>query len=226
MPTPAVRALLVALCLGLGSLGCGEDDVAAPPAAATPDAAEAGCRSVPAPAGRPSPDLPRPRTRLDPARTYVASVVTSCGTFAITLDAERAPRTGGAFLSLARAGFFDGLTFHRILASFVIQAGDPEGTGNGGPGFSVREPPPRDLVYAPGVVAMAKTATEPAGTSGSQFFVVTGPGGRQLTPDYALLGQVTAGMDVVARIAAVPADPESGTPREPVGITSVTVDAT
>lgn len=216
------------MCLGLGTTGCGEEDAASPaansPAAATPaPTTEAGCRAVEAPAPKDSPDLPAPRAKLDPAQTYVASVATSCGTFEITLDAERAPRTGGAFRSLARSDFYDGTTFHRIVPGFVIQGGDPEGTGTGGPGFSVRETPPEDLTYTKGVVAMAKTGTEPAGTSGSQFFVVTGED-AQLPPDYALLGKVTAGIEVVDRIAAVPVpDPSTGTPSEPVVIASVTV---
>src|SRR4030095_8655173 len=107
------------------------------------------------------------------AKTYLASVATNCGDFVITLDAKRAPKTGGAFKYLADKGFFDNTTFHRIVSGFVIQGGDPKGDGTGGPGFSVVEPPPQDLVYTKGVVAMAKTGAEPLGTSGSQFFVVT-----------------------------------------------------
>ena len=82
--------------------------------------------------------------------------------------------TGGSFKYLADQGFYDGTTFHRIVPGFVIQGGDPQGDGTGGPGYSVVEPPPQDLVYARGVVAMAKTELEKPGTSGSQFFIVTG----------------------------------------------------
>jgi len=118
--------------------------------------------------------LPKPAETLDPAKTYVATVTTNCGEFQITLDAKRAPKTGGSFKYLADKGFYDGTTFHRIVPGFVIQGGDPLGTGTGGPGYSVVERPPRTLAYTRGVVAMAKTQLERAGTSGSQFFVVTG----------------------------------------------------
>ena len=99
---------------------------------------------------------------------------TSHGTFEITLDAERAPITASSFASLVTQGFYDGLTFHRIVPGFVIQGGCPDGTGMGGPGYKVEEAPPEDLRYVRGVVAMAKAGMEAAGTSGSQFFVVTG----------------------------------------------------
>src|ERR671938_355848 len=109
----------------------------------------------------------------------------------------QAVQTGGG---LGRSGFYDGLAFHRIVPDFVIQGGDPAGNGSGGPGYTVVEPPPSSLKYTPGVVAMAKTQAEPAGASGSQFFVVTGSQAQVLTPDYALLGRVTGGMDVVSKI--------------------------
>ena len=119
------------------------------------------------------------RSRLDPSKTYRATVETSCGTFVIKLDAKQAPKTGGSFVTLARKGFYDGLGFHRIAPGFVIQGGDPAGNGTGGPGYKIRERPPKDVVYSEGTVAMAKGGNEPAGTSGSQFFVVTG--GRRRT---------------------------------------------
>jgi peptidyl-prolyl cis-trans isomerase B (cyclophilin B) len=149
-------------------------------------------------------------------------VATNCGDFEITLDAKRSPKTGGSFQSLAEKGFYDGTTFHRIVAGFVIQGGDPKGDGTGGPGYSVVEAPPQDLVYTKGVVAMAKTGTEPAGTSGSQFFVVTAED-AQLPPDYALLGKVTGGQDVVDKIGVVEIDPATEQPVEPVVIQSVKV---
>ncbi|MBW8741096.1 MAG: peptidylprolyl isomerase, partial [Acidobacteria bacterium] len=104
-----------------------------------------------------------------------------------------------SFASLVRKGFFNGLTFHRIVPGFVIQGGDPNGNGSGGPGYSVVDTPPANAAYTRGVVAMAKTGAEPAGTAGSQFFVVTGADAG-LPPQYALLGKVTEGLDVVERI--------------------------
>ncbi len=169
-------------------------------------------------------ELCKPDTKLETGKKYVATVETDRGSFEITLDPERAPITGGSFLYLVSKGFFDGLTFHRIVPGFVIQGGDPAGNGSGGPGYSVVEPPPADLTYDKGVVAMAKTGAEPPGTSGSQFFVVIGPDAAQLPPEYALLGKVTKGQAVADRIGRTPADPNTGAPDKPVRIRSIRVN--
>jgi cyclophilin family peptidyl-prolyl cis-trans isomerase len=222
---PLLVALLAALLLALG--GCGDDgsEAESTATAEAPTAAEqAGCEQVQAPEPDPEPaQRAAPKEELDPTKTYVATVLTSCGQFEITLDAQRAPKTGGAFKVLADEGFYDGLTFHRIVAGFVIQGGDPLGSGQGGPGFSVVEAPPEDLVYEKSVVAMAKTAEEAAGTSGSQFFVVTAEDAG-LPPEYALLGEVTEGIEVVDRIAAVEVDDQDA-PVEPVLIRQIAVEA-
>lgn len=151
-----------------------------------------------------------------------AVVATSEGEFTIDLDAQRAPQTVNSFVSLAEDGFFDGLNFHRISPQFVIQGGDPNGDGSGGPGYKVVEAPPGDLAYDVGIVAMAKAGNEAAGTSGSQFFVVTGPNGAQLTPDYALLGEVTEGLDVALAIGELGTPTEQ--PRREVTIDSITIE--
>jgi peptidyl-prolyl cis-trans isomerase B (cyclophilin B) len=163
----------------------------------------------------------RPTSQLERSKTYVATVATSCGTFSIELDSRRAPKTGASFVALARAGFYDGLGFHRIAPGFVIQGGDPAGDGSGGPGYKIRERPPEDIVYSEGVVAMAKGGTEPPGTSGSQFFVVTGENAN-LPPDYALLGQVTEGIEVARRIEDL-ASSADGRPTRPIVIEKVTI---
>jgi peptidyl-prolyl cis-trans isomerase B (cyclophilin B) len=163
-----------------------------------------------------------PSFQLSPTKTYVATVDTTCGTFKIALDSKRAPITGGSFASLARKGFYNGLTFHRIVHGFVVQGGDPTGTGGGGPGYSVRERPPRDLVYSDGIVAMAKTGLEPAGTSGSQFFVVTATKNAELEPVFALLGHVTDGLDVVHTIDKVPTD-QIDAPDPPILIKKISI---
>lgn len=215
--------LLIVPTLALAACGEREEQPGGATTAETPTAAEeAGCEAADQPEPKTDVDLSRPDASLDPAKTYVAEVATSCGTFEITLDAERAPRTGGSFKHLADEGVFDDTTFHRISPGFVIQGGDPQGDGTGGPGYSIREQPPEDLTYTRGVVAMAKTAAEPAGTSGSQFFVVTAED-AMLPPDYALLGEVTEGMEVVDRIAAVPTDPTTEQPDSPVVIRSISV---
>jgi len=187
------------------------------------DSKAKACRDVPAPKPRDVKARRPPAFRLDPSKTYTATVATSCGTFVIKLDAKQAPKTGGSFVTLARAGFYDGLGFHRIAPGFVIQGGDPAGNGSGGPGYKVRERPPRDVVYSEGTVAMAKAGPEPAGTSGSQFFVVTG-GNANLPPDYALLGRVTKGLDVAHRIEGL-ASTQDGPPSRPVVIDKVTIAA-
>jgi peptidyl-prolyl cis-trans isomerase B (cyclophilin B) len=226
---------LVLACLVLIAGGCGGDDEAPATPASTPTPTptatptpedtggeqQRGCTKV-AKAAPKNVDLAKPRERLNPRKTYVATVTTNCGAFEITLDAKRAPKTGGSFKYLADEGFYDGLGFHRIVPGFVIQGGDPKGNGSGGPGYSIVEPPPENLTYDKGVVAMAKTALEDPGTSGSQFFVVTGEG-TPLQPDYALVGKVTGGQDVVDLIGVAPVGPDEQ-PLEPIVIESVKVE--
>jgi cyclophilin family peptidyl-prolyl cis-trans isomerase len=214
-------ALLVAAC-GEDDAGSAGDEAVATETAAP--AAPAGCEAASAPEPKGEESLPKPKAVLDAGKTYVATVSTNCGDFEITLDSQQAPKTGGSFKVLADKGFYDGTTFHRIVPGFVIQGGDPKGTGRGGPGYSVVEPPPNNLVYEKGIVAMAKTENDPAGTSGSQFFVVTGEE-LPLPPDYALLGKVTSGQDVVDKIGVVETDPGTEAPVEPVVIASVKVTA-
>ena len=222
--------LLACVLLGLGLAACGGDDdepeaEATANATATPEdtGGEQASGCTPVDPAQPKPaDVPKPKEELDPSKTYVATVETNCGDFQITLDAKRAPKTGGAFKALADEGFYDGLPFHRIVSGFVIQGGDPQGNGTGGPDWSVVEAPPADLKYTKGVAAMAKTATEAAGTSGSQFFVVTGED-VGLRPEYALLGQVTEGQDVVDLIGVAAVGPDEQ-PTEPIVMSSVTVE--
>ena len=176
---------------------------------------EATCEQVSAPSPKEVSGLKAPKGRLDAAKTYTATVETNCGTFAFELGVEEAPRTTASFVALARDGFYDGLGFHRIAPGFVIQGGDPNGDGTGGPGYKTRDAPPDDVVYSEGVVAMAKGGDEPAGTAGSQFFVVTAPDAG-LPADYAVLGKVVDGIDVVNRIEgmATPTRPSRAAPRE------------
>lgn len=160
--------------------------------------APAGCTAV----SKPKPKnvkLAKPSTKLDPSKTYTATVVTNCGTFAFKLDVKDAPKTSASIAYLAGKHFYDNTIFHRIVPGFVIQGGDPTGTGQGGPGYSTVDKPPKSAKYTKGVVAMAKTAQEAPGTSGSQFFVVTGADAG-LPPDYAVVGTISSGLDVVERI--------------------------
>jgi len=170
--------------------------------------------------------IPKPKTLLPATKPATLVMQTNCGEIDIALDVKRARVTSSSVAYLVRKGFYDGLSFHRIAkvptgGDFVIQGGDPTGTGNGGPGYSVREKPPAGLRYSRGVVAMAKTEIEPAGTSGSQFFIVTAEDAG-LPADYALLGKVTKGDDVVSKIAATPTD-STEHPTKPVVITKATI---
>lgn len=144
--------------------------------------------------------LEKPGEVIRPGEPAQVTMETTEGDFTISLDTKRAPVTTNSFAYLTKSGFYDGLGFHRIVPDFVIQGGDPKGTGQGGPGYKVVEAPPPDLRYTPGTVAMAKTSAEAPGTSGSQFFIVTGTDAETLAPDYALVGRVAGGMDTVERI--------------------------
>jgi cyclophilin family peptidyl-prolyl cis-trans isomerase len=178
----------------------------------------AGCSKVAEPPPKQL-QLSRPAQRLQGPAT--ATVETSCGSFRIALDTARAPKTTSSFAYLARQGAYDDTPFHRIVPGFVVQGGDPTGTGSGGPGYFVDEPPPQSLSYTRGIAAMAKSSAEPPGRSGSQFFVVTAADAG-LTPDYALLGRVSSGFDVVQRIERL--GTSSGTPKSPVVIRRVTIE--
>jgi cyclophilin family peptidyl-prolyl cis-trans isomerase len=163
------------------------------------------------------------RPALDPAKTYRVALDTNKGSFTITLDQKTSPNTAASFVSLVNKGFYDGLTFHRIVPGFVIQGGDPNGDGSGGPGYTTVDTPPADAKYTKGVVAMAKTQAEAPGTAGSQFFVVTGADAG-LPPEYAILGKVTGGLDVVEAIGML-GDPSTEQPTEKVEIEKATVRA-
>jgi peptidyl-prolyl cis-trans isomerase B (cyclophilin B) len=205
-----------ALATGLALLllaGCGGGGGGSSTAAGLPT----GCSQVPVPAPK-QVHLSRPTSTLHGQAT--ATVETSCSNFTIALDVARAPKTASSFAYLARQGVYDDTPFHRIVPGFVIQGGDPTGTGGGGPGYFVDEPAPRNLSYTQGIVAMAKSAAEPPGRSGSQFFVVTVPDAG-LTPDYALVGRVSSGFDVVQRIEQL--GTASGSPKAPVVIRRVTI---
>ena len=168
----------------------------------------------------------RPQRVLAPGEPATASVMTSCGKFTIELDTEGWPRTAASFAFLAEQGVYDDTWFHRIVTDAFIQGGDPLGDGTGGPGYTVQEDVPPDTEYVRGVVAMAKTAVEPPGASGSQFFVVA-QADAGLPPEYAVAGEVVDGMDVVMRIAALgdPASGQDGIPTQPVTIDRVKIEA-
>jgi peptidyl-prolyl cis-trans isomerase B (cyclophilin B) len=222
-----LSAVLCAAALTLVACGDDDDDAAQKTTETTAPAEQQQqgvCRDVDQPPTRDGGGQQKPSKGLDPAKTYTVVLETTCGSFTIRLDQKTSPQATASFASLARNGFFDDTIFHRIVPGFVIQGGDPTARGDGGPGYSTRDKVPANAAYTPGVVAMAKAGNEPAGTAGSQFFVVTAPG-TQLTPDYALLGRVTAGMKVVRAIGELgdPASGGAGTPLQSVVIEKATV---
>jgi cyclophilin family peptidyl-prolyl cis-trans isomerase len=156
---------------------------------------------------------------IDSAKRYRATMVTSKGTMVIELDALAAPKTVNNFVYLARFHYYDGIVFHRIIPGFVLQGGDPEGTGRGGPGYRFADELPKPGRYQIGSLAMANAGPN---TNGSQFFVISGPDGAALPPQYSLFGAVVSGGDVVQAIDAL--GTRSGTPSEEVVIESVTIE--
>jgi cyclophilin family peptidyl-prolyl cis-trans isomerase len=218
----AVVLAAVAAGSGCGSSGSSSESSGSTTAAAPKGS---GCEQVAAPKPK-HVKLKAPPQTVKRGEKLSAVVETSCGRFEIALDTQQQPKTVNSFVYLAKRGFYDGLDFQRVVPRFVVQGGDPLGTGAGGPGYTVVEAPPANAVYRRGVVAMAKTQLQPPGASGSQFFVVTAPADAGLPADYAVLGRVTSGMQSVERIGRL-ADPklgpQGGEPIEPVIIRRITV---
>jgi cyclophilin family peptidyl-prolyl cis-trans isomerase len=159
-----------------------------------------------------------PEMIIDPTKTYTATMVTSKGTLEIVLDPLAAPATVNSFVFLARWHYFDGIVFHRIIPGFVLQGGDPTGSGAGGPGYRFNDELPKPGRYEVGSLAMANAGPN---TNGSQFFVISGPDGVRLPPLYALFGKVVKGLDIVSTINDL--GTSSGKPKEDVVIESVTI---
>jgi cyclophilin family peptidyl-prolyl cis-trans isomerase len=180
-----------------------------------------GCTKVEQPKPREE-SLPKPKMTTKKGEKVTAVVETNCGTFDIALATTEALTIANSFAYLAEEGFYNELTFHRIVPEFVIQGGDPTGTGGGGPGYEVVQAPPKNLKYTIGTVAMAKTSEAPSGAAGSQFYVVSGPQGETLPPEYALAGKVTKGLDVVETIGELGGPDEK--PTEPVVIEKMTIE--
>jgi cyclophilin family peptidyl-prolyl cis-trans isomerase len=166
-------------------------------------AVAAGCPASPSTRVNNQKYASAPPMTIDTSKTYVATVKTTTGTFAITLDAKTAPQTVNNFVFLADKGYYHCVIFHRVIPNFVNQTGDPTGTGSGGPGYTIPdENPPKASnpaqQYPLGSVAMANSGQPDSG--GSQFFIVAGTQGQSLANTYALFGQVSSGMNVVDTI--------------------------
>jgi cyclophilin family peptidyl-prolyl cis-trans isomerase len=165
-----------------------------------------------------------PAMTINSSKTYTATITTDLGPFTVQLDPKVAPKTVNSFVFLANQHFFDCIVFHRVIQTFMDQTGDPTGTGSGGPGYQFGDelPAKASPQYPIGSLAMANSG---ANTNGSQFFVVAGPEGENLTPSYTLFGKVTSGMDVVSKINAdgSASSSSAGTPAKLHRMVSVTV---
>jgi len=167
-----------------------------------------------------------PTMQIDPQKPYHAIIHTNLGDISVKLFPQDAPKTVNNFIFLAHNQFYDGLKFHRVLKTFMIQTGDPKGNGSGGPGYKFNDELSSKHTYAAGVVAMANSGPN---TNGSQFFIGSGSDVASLNqnPDYTIFGQVDGGMEVVDKIASVKVGPSSSgevsTPLELVTMKSVEI---
>jgi cyclophilin family peptidyl-prolyl cis-trans isomerase len=188
---------------------------AAPPSEAPSTAASAGPSGSAAASG----SCPTsPPAALAAGQKRVVTIETAKGKIEITVEADLGPLAAGNFVALASCGFYDGLVFHRLVPGFVIQGGDPTGTGSGGPGYSFADDPVT-VPYSRGVVAMANAGPN---TNGSQFFIVLAD--ASLAPNYSVFGRVTSGLETVDGIAAMPnSGPPSNAAVTPVAMDKVTV---
>jgi cyclophilin family peptidyl-prolyl cis-trans isomerase len=167
-----------------------------------------------------------PAMAINANKTYQATISTNKGDMTIDLFAKNAPQTVNNFVFLSKQHFYDQLIFHRIIKSFMIQTGDPNGNGSGGPGYSFPDELNSPYKYEKGIVAMANAGPN---TNGSQFFICSGPDSSNLNaaPNYTIFGKVTSGMDTVDKIASVPvkAGPtgEESEPTAKVFIKTITI---
>jgi cyclophilin family peptidyl-prolyl cis-trans isomerase len=199
--------ILLTVCLAAFAAGCGTKS-AGPNSnpSASPSSGPSAAKSWTEP----------PQMAIDPAKSYQAAIETSKGSFTIDLFAKDAPVTVNNFLFLAKQHFYDGIIFHRVIKDFMIQTGDPTGTGSGGPGYAIKDELHGPHKYEQGIVAMANAGPD---TGGSQFFVCSGSCDHlNQIPNYAIFGKVSAGMDTVLSIADSPVttDPYSGQESRPV----------
>lgn len=163
-----------------------------------------------------------PEMSIDLDKHFEAIVETSKGSFSIELYAKKAPVTVNNFVFLAKEGFYEGLSFHSIIESFMIQTGDPRSNGTGNAGYRIPDELDTESTYEEGTVAMFNTGTPNSGSS--QFFICTGPDAANLNrqPNYTIFGKVTSGMETVRDIASTPV--KNGAPLEEIVVLSITIE--
>jgi peptidyl-prolyl cis-trans isomerase B (cyclophilin B) len=214
-------ALLLAGCGSSSSGGEGNPAIVSPSSTSAAPAAggAAGCSAPPSAAPQQQHYGSEPKLTIAPT-TYTATIKTNCGTITVAMDGKAAPHTVNSFVFLAGKHYFDNTKCHRLTTSgiYVLQCGDPTGTGTGGPGYQFRDENLKGATYPAGTVAMANAGP---GTNGSQFFFVYAD--TQLSPNYTPFGKVTSGLDILKAIAAKGSNPPGdGAPNQPVVITSFT----
>ncbi|WP_052339306.1 peptidylprolyl isomerase [Gorillibacterium massiliense] len=190
----SMAAAVAALCLAVFASGCGTKE-----SKSSETGGEAATQQQNAKSWSSAPAM-----TIDKSKTYQAVFKTDDGDFTIDLFAKEAPITVNNFVFLANHDFYDGVKFHRIMKTFMIQTGDPTGTGSGGPGYTIEDELNSPYSYEPGIVAMANTGT--ANTGGSQFFICTGEDSKNLDniPNYTIFGKISSGMDIVQKVADTP----------------------
>jgi peptidyl-prolyl cis-trans isomerase B (cyclophilin B) len=207
----------------LGREGDTEVDQTANPKATASPAPLGGVAcggEVPPDAGKKKPTFKNPpEMQIDLKKSYRVAMTTSCGEINLELFDDKSPKTVNSFLFLVKKGFYDGLTFHRIIKDFVVQGGDPEGTGRGGPGYQFEDEVDNGLKFDQvGLLAMANSGPN---TNGSQFFITTGDAAH-LNGKHTIFGKVTSGMEVVDALNALEVD-QNGKPAQTAYIESVTI---
>jgi cyclophilin family peptidyl-prolyl cis-trans isomerase len=232
----SIMTMILLLCLAAVLLAaCGKKQAApalsaapAVSASITASPCEANFKATPNPAGSGSAKTwtSPPAMTIDQNKTYCAVVQTNKGDFTLQLFAKDAPLTVNNFVFLAKENYFNGIVFHRIIQSFMVQTGDPTGTGMGNPGYKFADELKTPYKYGPGMVAMANSGPN---TNGSQFFICSGMDSESLNkkPDYTIFAKVASGMDTVSKIAATPvqanASGEQSSPTEKVMINAIQI---
>ncbi|MCD1257351.1 peptidylprolyl isomerase [Paenibacillus athensensis] len=209
--------LLAAACALLVLTACGAGSSTSSAGGSASPAATAAGQSGPKQWSKP------PEMTIDPNKTYKAEMKTSKGNMTIELFAKEAPKTVNNFVFLSKQGYYDNVIFHRIIKSFMVQTGDPQGTGRGGPGYQFEDELKTTHTYEPGIVAMANSGPN---TNGSQFFICSGPDCAAFLnpqPNYSIFGKVVEGMDTLQKIADTPVEMGGeSTPSKPTE--KVTID--
>jgi peptidyl-prolyl cis-trans isomerase B (cyclophilin B) len=217
------RLVVLLLCLGIVAAGCGGSGSSSATTAGPKFGADGCDHSKPPAAGTKKGTYTKPDTVLKAGQKAEIDMVTSCGTLTIQLDTGASNTIPNSVAFLVSKKFYDGLTFHRIITDFVLQGGDPNGDGTGGPGYTVAGNVPPGYRYKIGDIAMAKTQVQPSGTAGSQFFVISGAQGAGLPTDYGLLGHAAdaASLATIKRIASFAT--ASSVPSKPIYIWTATL---